>query len=77
MKRTKIMIPAMLMMVTLSVMPVYAAEKTNDVVTSSEIQNSTRAIEVEWVYRNYNGVLQKRLWSNTEMCWLTDWIDCE
>lgn len=31
--------------------------------------------EVEWVFRVYYGVTQKRLWSITYGKWLTDWID--
>lgn len=31
--------------------------------------------QTEWVYRYNNGVLQKRLWSNTYAVWLTDWIN--
>lgn len=30
--------------------------------------------QTEWVYRYNNGVLEKRLWSNTYAVWLTDWI---
>lgn len=30
--------------------------------------------QTEWVYRNHNGNLEKRLWSNTYGKWLTDWI---
>lgn len=44
------------------------------VVTTAEA--TPRIQEVKWVYRTYNGVLQKRLWSHTEGKWLTDWIDC-
>ena len=29
--------------------------------------------ETQWYYRNYNGRLQRRLWSITEGVWLTDW----
>ncbi len=35
-----------------------------------------RAEEVVWYYRNYNGRLQKRLWSVTYGKWLTDWEYC-
>ncbi|RHO56126.1 hypothetical protein DW094_05745 [Ruminococcaceae bacterium AM07-15] len=35
-----------------------------------------RAEEVMWFYRNYNGRLQKRLWSVTYGKWLTDWEYC-
>lgn len=40
---------------------------------ASEIQ--PRAEETEWIVRNYNGRIQKRLWSITYGKWLTDWID--
>lgn len=30
--------------------------------------------EVEWYYRNNNGVDEMRLWSITRQIWLTDWI---
>lgn len=33
-----------------------------------------RAEETEWVYRTYNGNIEKRLWSITYSKWLTDWI---
>ncbi len=30
----------------------------------------------EWKYRYYNGKKQKRLWSRTNNCWISDhWID--
>lgn len=32
--------------------------------------------ETVWVTRNHNGRAQRRLWSITRGCWLTDWIDC-
>lgn len=35
---------------------------------------STYAEETKWYYRMYNGQLQKRLWSDTEKKWLTDWM---
>lgn len=33
--------------------------------------------ETIWYTRTYNGKQQKRLWSITHSCWLTDWIDIE
>ena len=33
-----------------------------------------RVEEVEWIYRVYNGNIERRLWSYTEGVWLTDWI---
>ena len=37
---------------------------------------SPRAEQTTWVYRIHDGKMQKRLWSNTQGIWLTDWIDC-
>lgn len=31
--------------------------------------------QFEWVYRNNNGVIQKRCWSLTYARWVTDWIN--
>lgn len=36
---------------------------------------SPQAEETVWYTRMYNGKLQKRLWSITNRCWLTEWID--
>lgn len=36
---------------------------------------SPHAEETVWYTRTYNGMRQKRLWSITNQCWLTDWID--
>lgn len=33
-----------------------------------------RAEETTWYFRNNNGIIEKRLWSNTYGKWLTDWI---
>jgi len=38
---------------------------------------SPQAEETIWYTRYYNGKRQKRLWSITNQCWLTDWIDME
>lgn len=43
--------------------------------TSGQIEQ--RVEQTEWVYRYYNGKLQRRLWSITYGEWLTDWIDCK
>lgn len=37
---------------------------------------SPYAEETSWYFRIKDGVLQRRLWSNTRGIWLTDWIDC-
>ncbi len=33
-----------------------------------------RAEQTKWVFRTYNGNIEKRLWSITYGKWLTDWI---
>lgn len=33
-----------------------------------------RIEELEWVFRVYNGNIEKRLWSNTYGVWRTDWM---
>mgnify|MGYP001624036959 FL=1 len=40
-------------------------------------QIEQRVEQTEWVYRYYNGKLQRRLWWITYGEWLTDWIDCK
>lgn len=52
--------------VDVPVQPVQAAEEGGI---------SPHAEETVWYTRQYNGMWQKRLWSITEGCWLTDWID--
>lgn len=42
---------------------------------TNETVITTRGEQTEWVYRNNNGVIQKRLWSLTYAKWLTDWIN--
>lgn len=37
-------------------------------------ENGNRAEETQWVFRWWNGLIQKRLWSITYGYWLTDWI---
>lgn len=60
-----------------SCLPVMAAEAQ---LSSAAVQatGGSAAPQVEetmWYTRMYNGKLQKRLWSITNGCWLTDWID--
>lgn len=47
--------------------------KNNEVILESV---EPKAEETKWVFRIYNGKRQMRLWSITNQCWLTDWIDC-
>ena len=44
-------------------------------VTPPDQESVLRAEITEWVYRNNNGITQKRLWSRTYQKWLTDWIN--
>ncbi len=44
---------------------------------STTYLNSTvqpQAEQTKWYYREYNGNIEKRLWSITYGKWLTDWI---
>lgn len=62
-----------------SVIPVQAAEMSLPAVpeaTETILQGSSRTGELVWHYRMYNGKEQKRLWSETQRKYLTDWIDC-
>lgn len=73
MKKLTTLLAVLLIFCSISVLPVSASEES-----SSEAQTyaETRTDEVVWYTRVYNGVRQKRLWSVTYNCWLTDWIDC-
>lgn len=56
---------------------VFAADTSAPSVSNiSQMSNVSRTDEVVWYTRTYNGKQQKRLWSLTYGCWLTDWIDC-
>lgn len=70
----KLLVLLSLLCVIMVEMPVYAMP--NGTVTETATVQEKRSEEVEWVYRTYQGKLQKRLWSITEGVWLTDWIDC-
>lgn len=50
------------------------AEESIITVSAGETPVEPLAEETEWVYRVYNGNLEKRLWSNTYGVWKTDWI---
>lgn len=65
----------------------FAALLTMNVIAASALAASTpkaptddtvitpMSEQTQWVYRNNNGVIQKRLWSLTYAVWLTDWIN--
>lgn len=54
----------------------YATDLNNNAQIEEGESNSVqpRAEEKEWVYRVFDGNVEKRLWSNTYGKWLTDWI---
>lgn len=49
-------------------MPVYASEGAE-----TKVENS-RATNLEWVYKYFDGVLYMRLWNHSTGEWVTDWI---
>lgn len=48
----------------------------NPAVMTSQEGIMPYAEETTWCFRIHNGMLQKRLWSNTRGIWLTEWTDC-
>jgi len=50
-----------------------AAETPNISTNASVI--TPQAEETQCVFRNYNGVVQKRFWSLTYARWLTEWTN--
>lgn len=41
---------------------------------TTETQVMLRTEQTKWYYRTNNGKHEKRLWSLTYACWLTEWI---
>lgn len=77
MKRIVVLGVAMVLCANIAATTSLAKEAATTPAQSSESQvYSPMVEETEWVYRIYNGVYQKRLWSLTYGKWLTDWIDC-
>ena len=74
-KKTLLFIFAALMTMNVIATSALAADIPSAAPNGSII--TPQAEETEWVYRYYNGVLQKRLWSNTYAKWLTDWINVQ
>lgn len=59
------------LIISTSIIPAQAIE----INATSQTEGITiNAIENEWRYRLHNGQRQKRLWSNTKLEWLTDWM---
>ena len=71
MKKLRTAVTAILLCALLSA-PAYAVYDSVTPV-STESASVARAEETQWYFRNYNGILQKRLWSITYMKWLTEW----
>ena len=62
-----------LMMVAAICTPAVLATHVVDPVQNSGIVEPKKE-QSEWMYTVINGVLHKRLWSNTYGIWLTEWI---
>lgn len=68
---------AVLLILVSLIVPIYSIETdTSQSAQAISEQATPRAEQTQWYYRVYNGKKQKRLWSITNQCWLTDWIDC-
>jgi hypothetical protein len=70
----------LLLCLTAAVLVVNVATTTAFAMSTPEESNSNQSLalkaeQTKWIYRNYNGVLQKRLWSVTNSTWLTDWMN--
>lgn len=76
MKRYIITIVALLLcsVYTTPVSAIYETEPVIPVVAAATTEISPYNNETVWHYRTNNGVLEKRLWSVTHNCWLTDWM---
>ena len=54
----------------------YVSAAAAELVSEDPANVEERAEEVVWIFRDYNGRLQKRLWSVSYGKWLTDWEYC-
>ncbi len=78
MKLRKTMIALTLSLVVLgNCMSAFAMEAASPVQPTALADEGIepRAEETVWCTRFYEGRWQKRLWSITNECWLTEWID--
>ncbi len=75
MKKVVVIAAAILTLFSITPFPVMA-ETFPQPKSNSATMVQPRDVQTEWVYRTYNGKKQMRLWSITDRCWLTDWIDC-
>lgn len=76
MKKVAITFLSVLIAVTVRALPVTAMGNLHTKVIAASTSVQPKAEQTKWITRTYNGKTQKRLWSITNSCWLTDWIDC-
>ena len=74
-KLSRIFIALLITLNVIGASSTFAADVKEIAVANKSGDISTRAEETGWVYREYNGWYQKRLWSYTYGKWLTDWIN--
>ena len=76
MKKISIRIVTFLLIAS-SIGSVQAFAMTPNVTVPSSLTEVTdsRAEQTTIYYRTHNGVRQYRVWSNTEMKWITEWTD--
>ena len=76
-KKKIIFIISCLILCFLLIEPCYVkAADTQTESVPNKTQSMARSEETRWVYRELNGIKQKRLWSLTYGYWKTDWINC-
>lgn len=75
MKKVLLIVLAALCTINIIGVAAFAAEIPEEVPVSSDTIVTPQTEEVEWIFRMYYGVMQKRLWSITYGVWLTDWMD--
>jgi len=71
-KKIMVLIMCLVMMAAIN-MPTFAAYQTIQHEVTKEVA-TPRAEVTQWMYRIYNGVHQKRLWSITYGYWKTEWM---
>ena len=75
MKKVVVIAAAILMLFSITPFPAMA-ESSPQPNSNSATTVQPRDVQTKWFYRTYNCQKQMRLWSITDGCWLTDWIDC-
>lgn len=75
MKKILVIMMSILALSSIYCVPVLASDNSPEY--GIQTFDNARTYETVWYTRTYNGKQQKRLWSLTHGCWLTDWIDCD